>query len=117
MSSPSANITSVLKETRVFPAVGGIRRQRAHQEPGRIRNALQRAARTIPKASGPSKPNRFPGSRSGTRCSNGTSRSRNGSSAARPTPPTTASTAISDGPRSEQGRHHLGKASRAIRAC
>ena len=41
MSSPaSANITSVLKETRIFPPPAGVRRQGARQEPGRVRDAL-----------------------------------------------------------------------------
>ena len=47
------------------------------------------------------------GSRSGRRRSTGNRPSRSGSSAARSTPPTTASTGTSTPPQ-EQGRHHLG---------
>ena len=97
--SRDTNITSVLKETRTFPPPAEFAAAGARQERGRVREALAAGQGRSAKASGPSRPKRCTGSRSGTRCSTGRSRTPSGSSAARSTPATTASTGISTGPR------------------
>ena len=92
MSSAASNITSVLKETRAFPPPAGVRRQRPHQEPGRVRAAL---------AAGQGRSGGLLGRTGriaalvqalGQGARSGTSRTPSGSSAASSTPATTAST-------------------------
>ena len=86
-------IDSLLKETRLFRPSEAFSKQSHVKSVGEYEK-LWNGPRTIPKASGPSRPSRWTGSRSGTRCWSGRSRTPSGSSAASSTPATTASTAI-----------------------
>ena len=99
MSSPGqASITSVLKETRLVPAAGGVRGRRRTSRAWRNTKSSGNGPTTIRTASGPSRPKSLdlvPAV--GPRCSIGRSRTPSGSSAASSTPATTASTAICSG--------------------